>query len=568
MLRLAIRFPAGAYHATPWGRHVNEGDIEWPPSPLRLCRALLAAGFSKLGWTAVPAEARALIERLAAAPPVYHLPPAAAGHTRHYMPIAKGATAQVLDAFAYVGRSEGAVLGVTWDVDLGAAERAMAALLVERLGYLGRAESWVAAELVEALPEGLSECRCSEAAPGPRHERIALLAPLDAEAYARFRRDRVEAAIAGRAASPARPGAKPPSKAAERKAAEKIEALYPADLIACLLKDTAALQRDGWSQPPGTRWLSYWREVDVLSPTPRGVAKAPRAARRADTALLALASETTSREVLPRFEDALLRMEALHDALVKRSAGEDGSGPSPCLSGKDAEGRPRRGHGHAWLLPLRLDGSAGSGAGGRMDHVLVYAPMGFDARAREALASVRKAYAKDRPLMYVTLVGLGERADLAPVVPSLGAHEVWRSALPFVPPRHLKRRGSGSLEGQVQAELASRGLPAAVSVEVELEGGVWLPAADFWAVWERRAPGRVRMDAGEGEAPGGEEQGGEPRLASRWLRYRRERLSAGSPKPPIATGLGLRLRFAEPVRGPIALGYASHFGLGAMEPVG
>ncbi|WP_438041345.1 hypothetical protein [Sorangium sp. So ce128] len=37
-------------------------------------------------------------------------------------------------------------------------------------------------------------------------------------------------------------------------------------------------------------------------------------------------------------------------------------------------------------------------------------------------------------------------------------------------------------------------------------------------------------------------------------------------RPPIAASLGLRLTFAEPVRGPIALGYASHFGLGAMAP--
>lgn len=28
-----FRFPARRYHATPWGNHVNEGLIEWPPSP-------------------------------------------------------------------------------------------------------------------------------------------------------------------------------------------------------------------------------------------------------------------------------------------------------------------------------------------------------------------------------------------------------------------------------------------------------------------------------------------------------------------------------------------------------
>src|SRR5437867_3663314 len=49
---LLLRFPGRRYHATPWGHHVNEGLIEWPPSPWRLLRALLATGYTKLGWPA------------------------------------------------------------------------------------------------------------------------------------------------------------------------------------------------------------------------------------------------------------------------------------------------------------------------------------------------------------------------------------------------------------------------------------------------------------------------------------------------------------------------------------
>ena len=43
MIALSVRFIAGRYHATPWGHHVNEGLIEWPPSPWRILRALLAS---------------------------------------------------------------------------------------------------------------------------------------------------------------------------------------------------------------------------------------------------------------------------------------------------------------------------------------------------------------------------------------------------------------------------------------------------------------------------------------------------------------------------------------------
>ena|GEM_PF-6598726 len=45
MLALAFTFPGGRYHATLWNRHVNE---EWPPSPWRILRALIAVWHRKL----------------------------------------------------------------------------------------------------------------------------------------------------------------------------------------------------------------------------------------------------------------------------------------------------------------------------------------------------------------------------------------------------------------------------------------------------------------------------------------------------------------------------------------
>ena len=42
MIAIRLRFLTGRFHATPWGHHVNEGVVEWPPSPWRLLRALVA----------------------------------------------------------------------------------------------------------------------------------------------------------------------------------------------------------------------------------------------------------------------------------------------------------------------------------------------------------------------------------------------------------------------------------------------------------------------------------------------------------------------------------------------
>ncbi|MBX3193464.1 MAG: type I-U CRISPR-associated protein Cas5/Cas6, partial [Labilithrix sp.] len=144
MTRVVFDFPLGRYHATPWGNHVNEGLVEWPPSPWRILRTLLATGFSKLGWSAVPAAAARLITELAAAPPTFGVARATASHTRHWMPLNTldvDKRSRVLDAFARV--PIGPALDVRWPVELSPdAEEAWRAL-VPRIGYLGRAESVV-----------------------------------------------------------------------------------------------------------------------------------------------------------------------------------------------------------------------------------------------------------------------------------------------------------------------------------------------------------------------------------------------------------------------------------------
>jgi CRISPR-associated protein Csb2 len=87
MFALIFRFPFGRYHGTPWGRHVNEGAVAWPPEPYRILRALIAVWHRKADkrhWS--EAALHHLIETLAASGPVYRLPHAVHTHTRHYMP--------------------------------------------------------------------------------------------------------------------------------------------------------------------------------------------------------------------------------------------------------------------------------------------------------------------------------------------------------------------------------------------------------------------------------------------------------------------------------------------------
>ena len=89
MIFLKIDFPAGRWHATAWGSHVNEGIPEWPPCSWRLCRAFLASWHWK-HQRRDESVLRGLVEKLAMQSPDYLLPEASAAHTRHYMPVVAG----------------------------------------------------------------------------------------------------------------------------------------------------------------------------------------------------------------------------------------------------------------------------------------------------------------------------------------------------------------------------------------------------------------------------------------------------------------------------------------------
>ena len=113
-------------------------------------RALIACGYSTQHWGDVPPEGRRLIEALSSTLPEYRLPQAALGHSRHYMPTARmkngrEETTLDLDAFADVGNG---ALWVRWLAKVDQEAKQLFDVLVAKLGYLGRSESWVLGESV------------------------------------------------------------------------------------------------------------------------------------------------------------------------------------------------------------------------------------------------------------------------------------------------------------------------------------------------------------------------------------------------------------------------------------
>lgn len=528
MPTLLIKFPGRRYHATPWGNHVNEGIIEWPPSPWRLLRAFLATGYTKLGWPAdgPPKVAGDLIEKLAATLPMYRLPPAAGAHTRHYMPLGtleKGRekTTLVFDTWAQI---EGDTLAVRWNVVLEHEEAEELRRIAENLGYLGRSESWVIASLAAddlPLPKGTDAIPCDDGTQlGPDWEQVAMVAPISASDYANWRRAAIETQtikLLGR-----RNSKKKLTKSESRKITA-IEQSYPSDLLTCLQVQTRWLRKLGWSQPPGSKRVFYSRKVDSLeagAPRPRRITIEPSPVQ---AMLLSMATNSSNNHALPRTIRTLPLAELLHrdfDRLSKLP-----SLRSAALTGRDEKGSPLRlGHIHAHLIPLDLDGD------GHLEHILIWAPMLLDSKAQTAIRAARRTFTKGgtEPLR-LALAGSGSLTDLAGLPEPYGTRlralvgpsATWRSLTPFVPVRYLKERGHNTLEGQIRAELANRGFPVPIRFSV--------------------------LDPHD----------------ERLLQHRHfVRTKRFGPGPPIDCGLAIELHFDVTINGPLALGYGCHFGLG------
>ncbi|MBK6846775.1 MAG: type I-U CRISPR-associated protein Cas5/Cas6, partial [Proteobacteria bacterium] len=414
MPTLLLTFPGGRYHATPSGHHVNEGLVEWPPSPWRLLRALIACGYATHHWSEPPAAARRLIETLASTLPSYRLPQASVAHSRHYMPLGslehgRESTTLVYDTWAEVGPHP---LAVRWPCTIDSEGQGLFASLAARLGYLGRSESWVVATAVSddaALPPGRDAYPC-----GPDHalergwEQVPVLAPQQPGAFLAWREHAVAKVLE---AHPQPEGKKGPSRKLLRDRAAAL-APYPADLIACLQRDTAWWKDHGWGQPPGSRHVLYARPHDALSVS-RPVA-APRPSTQHPAAmLLALTTPSGLRSALPTRARALPQGELLHRSLVALAA-RGQSVSCPALTGRDEQGKPLKGHRHASILPADLDRD------GHLDHLLIYAPMGLDPTVQRAVRSLRRTWTKGAVGdLQLAVAGQGSRGDLLALPPPL-----------------------------------------------------------------------------------------------------------------------------------------------------
>jgi CRISPR-associated protein Csb2 len=419
---VAIRFPLGRYHATPWDRSVNEGVVEWPPSPWRLLRALVATWYTR--WPDLPAPSLdALLDALGD-PPSYRTPPVRPGHTRHYLPDLNhkkgetGATDLTLDPYLALGRDAevDAEVLVQWDVDLTAEQRATLAKLVELLPYLGRAESVCEARVLDTDPVP-DETWWRPGATGTQTARLL---------------------------APAGPVRRP-----------------------LLEMSTVEVRKARRTVPPETTWVSYARTVPASPPVPHRNVLTVEAVRFA----------VMSRAPVKATHGILLADEV--HRIAARKLTDDGGRD---LLGR---GGAATDHRHAHWVPVATGAERGATVdsllvwvpqGLRPDEVATIVAIRHVSGRRRGRGDDVGYEIRGFPPAELLLQAAGPVGLVAPEL--YGPARRWRSRTPYLPVRHRKRESLDEyVSADVGAELRYRELPRATVTRVDPDDRL----SDRWA---------------------------------------------------------------------------------------
>jgi CRISPR-associated protein Csb2 len=446
---LAIRFPLGRYHATPWDRAVNEGEPEWPPSPWRILRALVATRHTR--WPDLPEPVLSGLLDSLADPPSYRTPPARHGHTRHYLPDLQhrkgepGHTDLTLDPFLVIGAQE--ELLVRWEADLPDEQRQALAKLAELLPYMGRSESVCEARLAESEPA------------------------VDETWW--------------------QPGADAESRGSIR--ARLLGVTRPVSL-ATLEATTEATRKSRRTVPPGTRWLTYAR----AEPDRKIVASQ---SHREERPVTALRFAVIGNVPMSMRNGVLLADEAHNVAGRLLTSRKYPDGMAKIADERRVQILGTNGavtdHLHAHWIPMPDERETAGG----VRYLGIWVKTGLTTEEVAALLGLRKVGGprvngyEIRGFPEVELL-FQTAGKVEQVFPELyGPACRWRSWTPYLPVRHQKRRSlEDYLTEDVAAELRYRDLPSATVTAVNPGPRV----TDRWAVEFRRY--RMKEDRSKSRA--------------------------------------------------------------------
>ncbi len=401
------------YHATPYGRNVNEGLIEYPPSPYRIVRALIDTWKRKLKNE----EEDAIIELLGklSNPPSFYLPNISQGTVVSYLDsnTRKPSPQLIYDSFVSINPDEKIL--IFWDnMDLDSSQVDILARLLDDINYLGRSESWVKMK-IEFNDSLKPNCILQPSSNGATTVKVALPVPM---------KDYV--------------GTDGNSK-------------Y--DWFNSLTYDSTLLLEKHIDTPPALKYAYYEMPKNILNVRPK-YTFINRHVNNTYGVLYALNSK-----VLPLITDSILIGERFHKKILGIYKHNFDS-ISPTLSGKCSDGTIMKGHRHIFISPMDIDND------GRIDHILVKSTIQLIDDEIYSLDLMRSLWQDNgKPDIRLIPVEWIKGNDSVQIQKS----RIFESVTPFVLNKHYRKgRGDYSdwIKKEVIEELSYIGLPEPENIEM------------------------------------------------------------------------------------------------------
>ena len=431
MIIIRIRFLAGRFHATPWGRNVNEGIPEWPPSPYRLVRGLISVAKKKYPGISDSQLERTLI--CIQQPPTIISPEVTQSHVRYFMDVGGQDShlnkKKIFDPFVAINPNQPVYFKFPVDPAI-ECDTELLNKLIESLSYLGRAESWVSATLTDQVPDNYGHV--FEPAAGliqKEINNIPVACPMPQDIYQQ------QPFI-------------PPQKF-KRKTKKNVDSSSWSWLRALCFDTNNFL--DFGVVPPAMRIVKY-KQPGYSRTYSKSHHISTMFNNRFSAVKFAMGST-----VLPMVTDTVKIAEQVRRKLMgisKKMYGPDEI--SPKFSGKDRDGKPAKGHDHVFILPVDED------MDGRIDHIWIQSRSPFDSRELSVLDRLKKLYqSHNRPDIDLILETMSDKWRTQ-------ESGIWISATPFVTARHY-RKGRGTMEEWLKAEVIKEiqlhGLPVPVDIQ-------------------------------------------------------------------------------------------------------
>ena len=551
MTTIQLTFPWGRYCAHPWAINpVRLREAEWPPSPWRLFRSLVAAWFRRNQGIVINREAITVIERLGNALPEIGMGKIAFGCTVHYQPnYGKADAKDKANARYNTARHEnhfvavdGPVLFRWSELDLPSVQAQLLSGLLDEITYFGRSESLCHAQLLteSSAAHTIGWCKPVSVAGGRKISSKCrdVFCPRPGDF-------RITDLWAQRKRNP---------KVDDQEAPKHlVDTLLTTDMKADGAAWVSYEMPDGWPEKwvvrtPGSQRITMRKTVS-LSDGPK-VARYLRFSLQCRVPI----PQRFTVDIAERFRSAAI------------SYFPEGVG-SYALLGKPE--RPDLHHQHAFYLPTATDAEQP----GMLTDLHLWCQFGLTREEVDVLLRVhRLRWGSGRYPANPVLVAMAmEPEKHVPIGTGNGrlTSRIWRSVTPFVPSLHFYRggkskpkvKGNALPEKQLVECLRRAGINEAVLVkrlqpssakphESATPGSI--PPMPFWEV--------VRTPEGNEPAASAFEN-----AVQADTHHNSSDVSSRSHERRI--GFFLQLEFDSPVELPIpALGHSCHFGLGLFVP--